>query len=463
MRVKRALCGLLVACGLSLMVALALTVVPVIRAFRYGLSFAEALEFYGSITASYLILAIASFAGARKLYKQTRSTAPEIARGTSSPRERIFESVLALIAVIASYFVLTWANGYATSRGAPGIGIMELLFGFLLSGPLLTLVHELGHVSAAWLAGLQFVGICVGPLLMKHNPDGWRFQVELKKSWFQGYALGVPKTTHKLRGRLITFISGGPVASLLFGLVCTAFFLRADSPYTGYWAILGYFSCIVFATALVPHKIGGQSTDGFLLLQLLRNTPNRERMLAGFACSMTDATQLRPKDWNPEWILARTAIADESREHMGGCYHAYLYHLDRGEIEDAGRALDRLIELLKKYPQDLFGARYRMEAAYFEARHRKNADAARESLALAGDRSQLSRYSSLRVQAAVLAFQKDREKARELIRQAEECLANCRQNGFIAFEKALVEDLKLTAQLRAEPAIYPRSPGSPMP
>ena len=110
----------------------------------------------------------------------------------------------------------------------------------------------------------------------------------------------------------------------------------------------------------------------------------------------TSMTGRRPREWDAQWIQPVAALSDKAVDEWQACLLAYLWALDRGDVDLAGAYLDHMEPLLEKVP--LLRTLAAAEAAFFEARHRDNLERAREWFASASPQKDESR---LRAETAI--------------------------------------------------------------
>jgi hypothetical protein len=94
---------------------------------------------------------------------------------------------------------------------------LAIPFGIVLTGFLSTVVHELGHLLAGWSVGLRFDGITMGPFAMRRSRTG--VSVRLTRFWWRGLTYRSFPEVSRLRQRLIVLGAGGPLASLVCGVI----------------------------------------------------------------------------------------------------------------------------------------------------------------------------------------------------------------------------------------------------
>jgi hypothetical protein len=308
--------------------------------------------------------------------------------------------------------------------------LVDLSYSFsvlILAAWIATLVHESGHTLAGWLAGYRLVVYNVGPLALSFRDNHWR--VRLNWSWqTAGLMSAVPVTDGPTLWRDVAMLAAGPLAGFGLTAVLVAGFGNPfmDLPSRG-WVFLSdnlaettaFLSLIVSAASLVPYtaKIGTVS-DGGRILMLLRNDPraapwNGIRRLHGAIINGQ-----RTRDWSVEWLKQVTSIPDFSPIYATGVYFTAMWMLDRGDIAGAGVYLDQ-VACMEKVEEWRKGSGFYIEAAYYEARHRGNVEAARYYL---DQSAQLVTKdypeAVLRAEAAIALAAGNYALARERVQQA---------------------------------------------
>lgn len=174
-------------------------------------------------------------------------------------------------------------------------------------------------------------------------------------------------------------------------------------------------------------------------------TPAGRREVAICECIVSGVRAEPIGGWDLKWVEEAAGVADGSLRHAAGCLLAYLYWLDRSEVEQAGRWLD---EALQVRMQSKVGLRasltgYTYEAAYFAGRYRQDGVAARHWLEMSGKKAERSvMYCPAR--AAVAGVEGDFEECEVWIAQGRERLGQNRQpSGFTQFEEARLEELEV--------------------
>ncbi|MEP6694865.1 MAG: M50 family metallopeptidase [Chloroflexota bacterium] len=283
-------------------------------------------------------------------------------------------------------------------RLAAQLALLPLSFGVIVLGLIVgVVIHELAHVAVGYAAGLRVLRVSLGPLEIRTYG---RPRVRLVPSLQAGVVL-VPwdrdTTLGPLRWSLFASTAAGPLAGILFGAAAIwlagGFSLRGP---TSLLQALGQASLILGVLNLLPIRTDQQLSDGRRMFALLLRTSEYAHILAATMMLGEALSGRRPRDWDPGLLGAMQRSPDEPFARL--CL--YEVAMDRGEIEIAGRHLDAAVELRKEKwnPSDaiLFN-----EAAYYAARHRGDARAARTFLSLASTGTVID-YMRARAEAALL-------------------------------------------------------------
>ena len=302
-----------------------------------------------------------------------------------------------------------------------GTAIAAILLGSVV-GPWASIaVHELGHLVIGKWVDFRFVLYIAGPLAVQRTPKGIR--VSGNERWLlPGLTVMMPERLHSLRRRFLWTIAGGPLANLLeLGLMGIPLWIVVSSGNDeGAWqeAVFGHSSfrlwaAIFCAMAIVQGGIvclmliiaglwpwrakkTGLMSDGGRIRMLLRGGADADRWVALVMLMNTSMAGRRPREWDTRWIQPATALSDHTVDEWQACLWAYMWALDREDVDLAGEYLDRLEPLGENLP--LVRPLVAAEVAFFEARHRGNLVRARERLASASPETNEPRF---RAEAAV--------------------------------------------------------------
>ena len=100
---------------------------------------------------------------------------------------------------------------------------------FVVAAAFLALVvHEVGHALGGNLRGMRLGMLIVGPIQIQREVDGhlsWRLNKIL--SLAGGVVSSFPESTEGLRRAMLSFAAGGPVTSIVVGLLVLAIYRLA--------------------------------------------------------------------------------------------------------------------------------------------------------------------------------------------------------------------------------------------
>ena len=299
-------------------------------------------------------------------------------------------------------------------------------------------VHEIGHAIGGRLYGMRLGMLIVGPVHIQREPDGrlgWRLNTRL--SLAGGVVSSVPGNPQGLRRAMLSFAAGGPVTSIVAGVLVLATYaltdLRDTSATQGSLQdalaagvfMLGTVSVGIGFVTLLPINQGPFVNDGKRILKLLRPAASADAYAAVMAVGAYEVAQVRPRDRDAGLVAQAASLEDGSHEDLAGRLAAHAHALDQGDVEAAGEHIrylwDHRAEAYPAYQPviDLAGA-------YFEAAYGGDAALARSRLEGAGKSALLNvdPTARTRTEGAVLLAEGDAEGAFEKLREAYATLAS---------------------------------------
>lgn len=351
--------------------------------------------------------------------------------------------VYALLLAIALQMneILIYARLAPPSSLLANFGRTALTAVFLLF--LVSAVHEVGHLLAGRVAGLRFHLLIIGPFKLMR--DGKRISLGLHRgTLFNGLAASLPKTQTRLRGRMLLFALGGPIASLLLAGVGGGLFweLRSNPALTqdAAWLLegtlaLGIISALFFLTAMKPgHYHNGLPADGGRIATLLHGGAVADRWCALVALNGADVLGQRPRDWNADLVEQALAASDGSYDDLSAQLVGYRWALDNGCVEQAYTHLEKGLKSRVAWMNGT-PAQLVLEKAYFCAYYRDDAESGRQWL----ERYRLGRRGAPlqhRAEAAVLLAEGNISTAREVAEAGLKALRETANTGVKKAEEA---------------------------
>ena len=211
---------------------------------------------------------------------QESPTAPRRVRQNSAPMmsvpiERAAErpplgihtpAGVTMLALVA-WMVLITAGAFPDATEKFGMLIASVTIVLMLSA-----VHELGHVLAGGMAGLELRSFTVGPFTIVRERRG--LDAMFNGHWirFAGCVEHDVPPGPGWRTRLSISALGGPAANLLVG----ASLLLALPPESFVHSV-ALWSCFYGGVNLVPLHVNGQTSDGGLVWRLWSRSPKAKR------------------------------------------------------------------------------------------------------------------------------------------------------------------------------------------
>lgn len=368
----------------------------------------------------------------------------------TTPRRQAAGSPLRALLVFVAMAGAGAMVGFFGARGADALGLLPeldlsrgqlfaLLALLLPAWLLVVLLHELGHLAGGRLAGLRPLLLIVGPLKLTWVGGRTRLALNRSINLAGGVASAVPDDDRDLVRRQLLMVAGGPVASLVCGLLLLLATTAATGLGAAALAMAGALSLVIALATLIPSRAGGFTSDGGRLLMLLRGGPQAERM--GASAVMVGAAMAgRLPELDPSIVGRATALRDGSGDDVGASLLAYTWALARGDFDEAGRQLDYAL-VHQEAIGPAGGPALRVEAAYFLGRHRGEAAAAREALAAAGRADIVEAHDWRRAEAAVLLAEGRAAEARAAAEAGLAALARARMGQAGELDAALLRDL----------------------
>jgi hypothetical protein len=335
--------------------------------------------------------------------------------------------------------------GSKVLNGIAAFGIM------ILAAHLVLGVHEWGHVLGGQLSGFRFMMLIVGLVRILRQGRSIRIGWNTNMSLMGGVASVLPTTaTPNVEQGMMRFVAGGPVASLVLALVAgLPFALKGFVPqWSGIGGLASLFfgatavmSLMIFCVTAIPSRASNFSSDGARILMLRKNDAAAKRWCALGIVAGAMMADVRPRDLEERYFRDALALTDDTPDNLSAHLLGYQWALDKGNIEAAAQYLDYIIQRLDKYPE-AFRPLVAMEAAYFEARHRRNPTAAREWFGKGHKTSFIEPTGRLRIESAVALAEERHEEAETKARQGLRLLAaKSHLTGGEIMERELLHDL----------------------
>jgi hypothetical protein len=236
------------------------------------------------------------------------------------------------------------------------------------------LLHELGHVAAGLMTGLDFRRVMVCGLMLTRETRGYRLRIAGKRIVAGGLTLMIPRGVEDIRRTFVRFIAGGPVVTLLL------FVPVALLPWGTATAALLVVNLFLACFCLIPMKIGAFYNDAKAIGILLKQGPDADRLAAILYLLALDGQAIPPHQW-PAEMVAKTLVEGGQDEFQPSArIVAHLYAQDALPPAQVAAALESALSVSHEMTAGQ-RASYFAEAAFFQGKTNRNAELARAWLA----------------------------------------------------------------------------------
>ncbi|MEM8534839.1 MAG: M50 family metallopeptidase [Chloroflexota bacterium] len=313
------------------------------------------------------------------------------------------------------------------------------------------IMHEFGHVVGGWLSGMRFWMCMIGPLRIQQKENCIAVDFKRNVTLLSGFVVMIPVSSDHIQRRMVLLIGGGSLFSLvgailIFGvsylidiLIGSTTDSLAFSVFQGFLVSLAALSLIAGVITLIPRQTFGFATDGRRLLNLLRGGVKGQQEAATLAIMSLSTAGTRPRDWDRQLL---TILFDDA-EHTPNIltyFLAYAHAVDTNDIPKAHTYLSSLICSWYRLPPAIQSS-IAAESAFFEARFRRDADAAEVWLHTIVDSPFLEQSTRLRAEAAVAWARGQREEVQAKADQAIQALAHTYDRGSAIAEKERLREM----------------------
>jgi len=290
------------------------------------------------------------------------------------------------------------------------LAFLVVPFGFLLINFTTILIHELGHLTGGWCVGLRFKAVRIDPFRIRVDSGRWKFKIRPRLFW--GFALMSLDRVRRVRHRLIVSVAGGPLASIVCGVVAVLAgemgLARYDSPWPTFLEFLGVWSFFIGCVSLFPYRVRGYSSDGMLLRAFLFWKPEATQIIASYALSTLKDNRLFRPDYFRRWFglaSVRTKLQNDNY------YENWLAYENAQDQEIAAQFLERCLTDSARMDDDQRD-KLIAEAAVFTAWRRDDAVKAEVWFKRIQTGDRLHPFWRTRAKIAVLCAQRQFEHAK---------------------------------------------------
>ena len=191
-------------------------------------------------------------------------------------------------------------------------------------------IHELGHLVAGKLVGLNPAAIMVGGLSIFKSGDRWVCRFDFRQLLGGGVAAPLARKGHSNRSKAI-MVAGGPLATLLLAVIAGVTW--------GWTSSLCSINLFLLASTMLPVQ-GVNKSDIPRIWQLLRDPQGSEAWTALIQVQTQDMEGVLPRDWDPEIVAQMLQSDAKSGDYAYRQLLAFYRQLDLGDSEQALQHLE---------------------------------------------------------------------------------------------------------------------------
>jgi hypothetical protein len=172
-------------------------------------------------------------------------------------------------------------------------------------------VHEVGHLLAGRIVGMRPGAIVIGGIAVFKSGRRWLIRFNYRRMFSGGLAKVLPQKGNFRPAPFGWMIAGGPIASLIFTVVCGLVKFRCGRGTWGWTDTLFWIAMLTTVGPLVPVSSGLNKSDGARLWKLMRR-PDRARPWMALLALQTEETRgVLPRNWDSE-LVRQMLMADPS-------------------------------------------------------------------------------------------------------------------------------------------------------
>lgn len=237
-------------------------------------------------------------------------------------------------------------------------------------------VHEVGHLVAGRIVGMPPGAIVVGGMAIFKSGQRWIVRFDYRRMFFGGLAKLLPENGDFRLASFAWVIAGGPLASVVFAILCGFVKFKYGSGPWGWTDTLFWTALLIPVCSLIPVSRGLSKSDGARLLILMRRPDQARPWMALWALQTEETRGVLPRDWDAE-LVRQTLMADRSSGEypyiqLLACYRCTDAKNEQMALEHLENALATSASISKVLRQCIF-----LEAASRSALLRGNVSQAR--------------------------------------------------------------------------------------
>ncbi len=224
------------------------------------------------------------------------------------------------------------------TAGAFLVGVLSLL----VSIPLITIIHEGGHLIFGRLSGYKFVSFRIFNYTFIKK-DGKIAIKPFSVAGTGGQCLLSPPDAEEAKIPVVWYNLGGVIANLVSILIILPIFRMNINPFVKEFGLIFILaSAIMIVLNGIPLRISGICNDGMNAIQLRKNKEGKHGMLIQLRANALIQEGIRPKDMPGEFFLMQESIDYKDTLQVSIPVMAASRLLDEGRIADARKSFEEL-------------------------------------------------------------------------------------------------------------------------
>jgi len=266
----------------------------------------------------------------------------------------IFIVVMAGVGILIGYLLGSYfGSDEEGSEGGPTlVGKLTVLALVPVSYYLVILLHELGHLLLGLSQKFTFAYLMVGPVIFRKVENTFRFQRNRGFNLLGGFTVMLFPQEGNLRKRMIPYVAGGPLATLITGVLGVWLFLDyggmsalksadalLDTIVLGFSGLFTVFSVFVLFISLLPRRAGIVQTDGARLLSLMSASDDEQPEFLYYAQYQSSYGGTHPRDYDRSRLEKVLAAGEDSSFTPFAHLSLYLMEVAAENFAEAERHL----------------------------------------------------------------------------------------------------------------------------
>lgn len=230
------------------------------------------------------------------------------------------------------------SDDLSDTLGAFLVGVLSLL----VSIPLITVIHEGGHLIFGRLSGYKFVSFRIFKYTFIRQ-DGKMAVKPFSIAGTGGQCLLSPPDAEEAKIPVVWYNLGGVIANLVSILIILPIFRMNINPFVKEFGLIFILaSAIMIVLNGIPLRISGICNDGMNAIQLRKNKEGKHGMLIQLRANALIQEGIRPKDMPDEFFLMQESIDYRDTLQVSIPVMAASRLLDEGRIADARKSFEEL-------------------------------------------------------------------------------------------------------------------------